>query len=144
MAPNAAWMARAATMNPDGTPDVSRTYSRESRMAACAVDGFYRLVFANERDFQEWTERMVEFAPALRELVPHRPELRPVIFVPLTACPGAPTHAYVSVGAREFGLHLSRGAKIDHAPVTLAELPAGLAMLCGDAIDAAEYEKRNA
>jgi hypothetical protein len=112
-------------------------------MGSTAVDRFYQLTFSHESDFRKWTERIVEFTAALRDIIPDRPELRPVIFVPLRPASGAPIHAYVSVGARGLGVHLSGGAKVDTTLISLADLPQGLTMLYGEGIDADEYAKRH-
>ena len=112
-------------------------------MSCAAVERFYRLVFANASEFRQWTGRIVEFAAGLREIVPMREELRPVIFVPLHPSASAPRYAYLSAGARGLGVHLSSGATIDETPISLADLPPGLTMLYGDPIDAAEYARQH-
>ena len=112
-------------------------------MGSTAVDRFYQLTFADESDFRKWTERIVEFTAALRDILPERPELRPVIFVPLRPEHGAPIHCYLSVGARGLGVHLSGGAKVGTTLISLADLPRGLTMLYGDGVDADAYAKRH-
>jgi len=109
-----------------------------------AVDRFYRVTFADERGFRLWTERVVEFTAALRDIVPELVDLRPVICLPLRPVPGAPLHAYVSAGARGLAAHISGGATVDPAAVRAAELPAGLTMLFGEGVDAADYERAHA
>ncbi len=106
------------------------------------VDRFYRVTFADERGFRLWTERVVEFTSALREIIPAVLEMRPVIFVPLRPAPGEPLLAYVSAGARGLAAHISGGAKVDPTPVSAAELPRGLTMLFGEGVDAVGYERR--
>jgi hypothetical protein len=109
-----------------------------------AMDRFYHVTFADERGFRLWTERVVEFTSALREIIPAVVEMRPVIFVPLRPAPGEPLFAYVSTGARGLAAHISGGTKLDPAPVSIGELPHGLTMLFGDGVDAAEYAKSHA
>ena len=110
-------------------------------MARTAVDSFYRIAFPNERSFWKWTERVVEFATLVHSVRLDQSEARAVVFVPQWPVPGKPLRAYVSVGARSVALRLSEGALIDRSLVlTAAELPAGLTMLLGDAVDEAEYE----
>jgi hypothetical protein len=106
------------------------------------VDRFYRVTFADERGFRLWTERVVEFTAALRDLIPAVLDVRPVIFVPLRPAPGEPLLAYVSAGARGLAAHISGGATVDAAPVSVDDLPGGLTMLFGEGVDAAEYERR--
>ena len=108
-----------------------------------AVDRFYRVAFADERDFRDWTERILEFRSAVAKFIPIQPEMRPVIFVPTWPAPGVRRYAYVSAGARGLGLHISGGAKLDPAPLNIDELPRGLTLLWGEAVDAAEYEERH-
>jgi hypothetical protein len=108
------------------------------------VDRFYRVTFADERGFRLWTERVVEFTSALRDIIPAVLDMRPVIFVPLRPAPGGPLFAYVSAGARGLAAHISGGTRIDLTPIPVAELPPGLTMLFGEGIDAAEYERRQA
>jgi hypothetical protein len=105
-----------------------------------AVDRYYRVSFAVERDFRQWTERILEFTAALRDMIPDRPDMRPVIFAPLRPAQGEPLYAYVSTGARGVGIHISGGAVLDPTPVPLAELPRGQTMLFGEPVDAEEYE----
>ena len=112
--------------------------------AGRAVGQFYRVTFADERSFRVWTERVVEFTAALRDIIPDLLEMRPVIFVPLQPAQGAPIHAYVSMGARGLAAHISGGSKVDPTPVSAAELPRGLTMLVGEGVDAGEYEKKHA
>src|SRR5918997_3645700 len=81
------------------------------------VDRFYRVTFTDERGFRLWTERVVEFTSALREIIPAALEMRPVIFVPLRPASGEPLFAYVSAGARGLAAHISGGANVDAAPV---------------------------
>lgn len=114
-------------------------------MARTAVDSFYRLAFPNERSFWRWTERVVEFATLVQSVGLEQTETRAVIFVPQWPVPGKPLRAYVSVGARGVAMRLAEGALIDRSlMLTTAELPAGLTMLLGDAIDEAEYENMHA
>ena len=108
------------------------------------VEHFYRVAFADERGFRLWTERVVEFTAALRDIIPAVLEMRPVIFVPLRPAPGEPLFAYVSAGARGLAAHISGGTKVDPTPVAVADLPRGLTMLFGEGADAAAYERRNA
>ena len=115
---------------------------RGERSAEHAVAQFYRVTFVDERGFRLWTERVVELAAVVRDLLPDRPDARPVIFLPLRPTAGTELHAYVSAGARALTAHLSGGAKIDPEPIGAEHLPRGLTMLFGDGIDAAEYEKR--
>ena len=105
-----------------------------------AVDRYYRVTFDDERGFRVWTERVVEFTAALRDVLPELGEKRPVIFVPLRPDPDVPLSAYVSAGARGLAARIAGGARVDSAAVTLAQLPRGLTMLYGEGIDAAEYE----
>ena len=107
-----------------------------------SVDRFYRVTFADERGFRLWTERVVEFTSALRDMIPAVLEMRPVIFVPLRPAPGEPLYAYVSAGARGLAAHISGGTKVDPTPMSVDDLPRGLTMLFGEGIDAAEYERR--
>ena len=109
-----------------------------------AVDRFYRVTFADERGFRLWTERVVEFTSALRDLVPALLDMRPVIFVPLRPAPDEPLVAYVSAGARGLAAHISGGAKVDPTPLSVGDLPGGLTLLFGEGVDAAEYERRHA
>lgn len=102
------------------------------------------MTFADERGFRLWTERVVEFTAALRDIVPDLLDMRPVIFVPLRPTPGVPLHAYVSTGARGLAAHISGGAKVDPTPLPMSELPPGLTMLFGEGADADEYEKLRA
>lgn len=111
-------------------------------MAGAPVDRFFRVAFTDERSFRQWTERVVEFAALVRDIVTDRSELRPVIFVPLRPARGEPLHAYVSAGARGLASRISGGATVDRTPISAADLPAGLTMLFGDADDAAYYESR--
>jgi len=100
--------------------------------------------FADERGFRLWTERVVEFTAALRDILPDLREMRPVIFVPLRPTASAPLFAYVSVGARGLAAHISGGARVDPTPVSLSELPPGLTLLFGEGADADDYEHRHA
>jgi hypothetical protein len=111
--------------------------------ATRAVSRFYRVKFVDERRFRLWTERVVEFTSALRELLPDRLDMRPVIFVPVQPAPGAPIYAYVSAGVRGLAADISDGATVEPAPVNIAELPNGLTILFGEAIDAVAYAKRH-
>ena len=111
-------------------------------MSDVAVDRFYRVTFTDERAFRQWTERVLEFAALVRDIIVDRTEFRPVIFVPLRPAPETPLHAYVSAGARGLAARISGGAAVERTAITAAELPRGLTMLFGEAIDAAEYEKR--
>ena len=108
------------------------------------VDRFYRVTFADERGFRLWTERVMEFTSALRDIIPAVLDMRPVIFVPLRPAPGEPLFAYVSAGARGLAAHISGGTQVDPTPVSVDDLPRGLTMLFGEGVDAAEYEKRQA
>ena len=105
---------------------------------------FYRVTFADERGFRLWTERVVEFTSAMRDLIPALLDMRPVIFVPLRPAPDEPLVAYVSAGARGLAAHISGGTKVDATPVTVHDLPGGLTMLFGEGVDAAAYERRHA
>jgi hypothetical protein len=109
-----------------------------------AVDRFHRVKFANQHDFQLWTDRVLEFTTALRELLPDRPGMRPVIFVPVHYKSGEPIFAYVSPGVRALAADIADGAVVDQTPISAAELPAGLKMLFGEGVDAGEYVKRHA
>jgi hypothetical protein len=106
------------------------------------VDRFYRVTFVDERGFRLWTERVVEFTSALRDFIPAVLDMRPVIFVPLRPAPGEPLFAYVSAGARGLAAHISGGTWVDPTPLSAGDLPRGLTMLFGEAVDAAEYDRR--
>ena len=111
-------------------------------MGGGAVDRFYQVAFTDERAFRLWTERVVEFTALVRDILIDRTELRPVIFVPLRPVAGTPLYAYVSTGARGLAMRISGGATVERTPIDAADLPPGLTMLFGDAIDAAAYDDR--
>jgi hypothetical protein len=96
-----------------------------------------------QRDFQMWRDRVMEFTTALRELLPDRPGLRPVIFVPVHYAPGEPIFAYVSPGIRALAADIADGATVDQTTIGVGDLPAGLKMLFGEGVDAGEYVKRH-
>jgi hypothetical protein len=106
-----------------------------------AVDLYYRITFADERGFRVWTERVVEFTSLLRDIVPGKLEMRPVIFVPLRPTAQGPLYAYVSAGARGLAARIAGKVWVDSTPIAAAELPRGLTMLYGEGVDAAEYAK---
>jgi hypothetical protein len=108
-----------------------------------AVERFHRVQFRTQRDFQLWCDRVMEFTSALRELLPDRPGLRPVIFVPVHYASGQPIYAYVSPGIRALAADIADGATVDQAAISAADLPAGLKMLFGEGVDAGEYVKRH-
>ena len=108
------------------------------------VERFHRVKFMTQRDFQMWCDRVLEFTTALRELLPDRPGLRPVIFVPVHYAPGEPIVAYVSPGIRALAADIADGAIVDQSTISSAELPRGLRMLFGEGVDAGEYVKRHA
>jgi hypothetical protein len=132
-----------SSSDPPGAPHPRGEDPAGAPLPARPVDRFYRVTFADERGFRLWTERVVEFTAALRDIVPELVEMRPVIFVPLRPTPGAPLRAYVSAGARGLAAHISSGTTVDPAPIRAAELPAGLTMLFGEGVDAAEYERQH-
>jgi hypothetical protein len=111
-------------------------------MAVCAVDRFYRATFIDERSFWQWADHVIEFESLVSDLIDGSSELRPVIFVPHWPEPGERLYAYLSAGARGV-TRMSAGPKLDGTSVSSAELPPGLTMLLGDAVDESEYDKRN-
>jgi len=108
------------------------------------VDSFYRVTFADERGFRLWTERVMQFTSALRDVIPAVLDTRPVIFMPLRPAPGEPLVAYVSAGARAIAAHIYGGTNVDATPVSVDDLPQGLTMLFGEGVDAAEYQRLRA
>lgn len=107
-----------------------------------AVERFHRVQFTNQRDFQVWCDRVMEFTTALRELLPARPGVRPVIFVPVHYATGQPIIAYVSPGIRALAADIADGATVDQVAIGVGDLPSGLKMLFGEGVDAGEYVKR--
>ena len=92
-------LAHSRADSPDGS-DPAGTGQTNARRAVRPVDRFYRVTFADERGFELWAERVVEFALALEDLLPTLDEMRPVVFARLGTPRAAPPQAYVSAGAR--------------------------------------------
>jgi hypothetical protein len=107
-----------------------------------AVDRFYLVTFYDERGFRRWSERVVEFTALLQDIMPDLSDARPVVFAQLNPLLDSSPRAYVSAGARGLAANIAGGAKVDPIPLSAAELPPGLTMLFGEAVDAAEYEER--
>jgi hypothetical protein len=108
-----------------------------------AVERFHRVQFTNQRDFHAWCDHVMEFTTALRKLLPDRPGLRPVIFVPVHYASGQPIFAYVSPGIRALAADIAEGATVDQVAIGAGDLPAGLKMLFGEGVDSGEYVKRH-
>jgi hypothetical protein len=136
-------LAHAQAGSP-GAADAAGENPAGGRRPVSALDRFYRVTFADERGFRLWTERVVEFTSAVRDIIPAVLEMRPVIFAPLRPAPSGPIFAYVSAGARGLAAHISGGTWVDPTPVSVDALPRGLMMLFGEQIDADDYENRHA
>ncbi|MFN2566594.1 MAG: hypothetical protein ABR499_16480 [Gemmatimonadaceae bacterium] len=98
--------------------------------------------FTDEQTMREWARRVQEFATRAEGLESGAVEPRPVIFMPLIPRRGRKAFAYVSDGARELAVGLTKGVELDEAAARLRELPEGLSLLCGDGRDVAAYERR--
>ena len=112
-----------------------------ARRVVQPVNHYYRVTFGDESGFRRWVERVMQFTSGLEETLSDSSDTRPVIFIQLQPTPGASPRAYVSAGARGLAANIADDVRLDPAPIPASALPGGLAMLFGDWVDAAAYER---